>query len=335
MSAVTEISDEDYNELLKKALRYEVSSNFDFIYIILSLIYDAESIALVKENIELGTTDGSAYALELLDIFLAPDLKPRLYPLLDDIDVKEKLEKLQIFYPRQSYTEEETYNYLLNREITAVNRWTKACTLFAISRHNSFDINDSIIAHMFNHDALISELATSITYKYKPSEFRIVEKRMRLSDPGLHKVLNNVKNGLPTVFDLTLRLLQMPYFKDFNGLLMSQLVGKMDFIKLAAGEETGLLDEQDIFIIIGGKLQINNPSHQISIDCETNDIFGSAFFEIKNKGWRIDAEQNVFMLRFNINDMFNILTNNRSLARKLMQEINDTFNTENINTNQP
>jgi hypothetical protein len=31
--------------------------------------------------------------------------------------------------------------------------------------------------------------------------------------------------------------------------------------------------------------------------------------------------------------MFNILTNNRSLARKLMQEINDTYNTENINTN--
>lgn len=156
---------------------------------------------------------------------------------------------------------------------------------------------------------------------------------MRLSDPGLHKVLNNVKHGLPTVFDLTLRLLQMPYFKDFNGLLMSQLVGKMEFVKLAEGEETGLLDEQDIFIIIGGKLQVNNPSHQISIACETNDIFGAAFFETKNKGWRIDAEQNVFMLRFNINDMFNILTNNRSLASKLMREINDTYNTEKINTN--
>ena len=140
MSAETEISDKPYNELLSQALHDELVSNFDFIYIILSLIYDPESIKLVKENIEAGTSDGSAYALELLDIFIAPDLKPKLYPLLDDISVSEKLEKLQVFYPRQSYEEEETYNYLLNREITSVNRWTKACTLYSISQ-NVININ--------------------------------------------------------------------------------------------------------------------------------------------------------------------------------------------------
>ena len=321
LSAQTEISDEPYNDLLHEALKQEIRSNFDFIYMILSLIYDGESVKLVKENIEAGTTDGSAYALELLDIFLDPDLKPKLYPLLDDIEVSEKLEKLQVFFPRETYEEEETYNYLLNREITSVNRWTKACTLYAISHHDSFEINDSIVAHMFNSDALISELATAITFKHKPGQFRVVERRMRATDPALHRVISNVKNGVPTVFDITLMLMRMPYFEGFNGQLMSQLVGKMDMLKLTKGYESSLLKDQDIYILVGGAIELTNPARNQSAEIHSGDIFGVTFFDNLNQGWRMNILQNSFALRFNINDMFNILTNRKDLAQELLKQI--------------
>jgi len=100
ITAKDELFEGDYNIPLQLALDEEITSNFEFIYMLLSIIYDADSIELVKENIALGTTEGSAYAIELLDIFLSKDMKPKLFPLLDDISAKEKLDKLQLYYPR-------------------------------------------------------------------------------------------------------------------------------------------------------------------------------------------------------------------------------------------
>jgi hypothetical protein len=325
MSAETEISDQPYNRLLIQALKDELNSNFDFIYIILSLIYDPESILLVKENIEAGTSDGNAYALELLDIFLAPDLKPKLYPLLDDIEVSEKLEKLQVFYPRQSYEEKDTYNYLLNREITAVNRWTKACTLYSISQNKNFKVNESIIAHMFNPDMMIAELATSFTYKNNPGNFDVLEQRMRSSNLRLGGVINRVKNNLPTIFAQTLELSKQPFFKNFNGLLISQLVDKMEQVDLSPGDESGLLEDRDIYILISGNVQLQNPSQQQTMSITANAVFGISFFETQNYGWRIRAQEHAVLLKLNINDMFDVLTNYPELARHFMYEMNNSF----------
>jgi AAA family ATP:ADP antiporter len=70
LAALHELTDEPHYAYLKDALREEIRDNYDHLSLLLSLLYDPESVQLVKENIEVGTPDSVQYALELYWIYL-------------------------------------------------------------------------------------------------------------------------------------------------------------------------------------------------------------------------------------------------------------------------
>jgi len=85
LAALDEIADVEANTHLREALEVEMAHNYDKIYLFLGLLYDPQSVNLVRKNIDTGTTEGIAFGLELLDIFITTDLKTLLFPILDDI----------------------------------------------------------------------------------------------------------------------------------------------------------------------------------------------------------------------------------------------------------
>ncbi|MDX1904823.1 MAG: hypothetical protein SFU27_11755, partial [Thermonemataceae bacterium] len=101
MAALLEIKDEKYNYYLRKSLEDEIKYNFESIFTLLSLMYEPQSVRLVKENLESESIEAHVFAVELLNVFLAEDLKPKLFPLLEDISAEEKIERLQQFFPRE------------------------------------------------------------------------------------------------------------------------------------------------------------------------------------------------------------------------------------------
>jgi ATP/ADP translocase len=332
ITAKAELSDADFNEPLQNALDEEITSNFDFIYMLLAIIYDPESIELIKENIELGTTEGSAYAIELLDIFLDPELKPKLFPILDDISAKEKLDKLQIYYPRQFYQERDTYNYLLNRETNNVNRWTKACTLYAISQNDDYEIDDSIVAHMFNPDHLLAELATWITYKNRPEQYKSVFKRLSNQADVLDRIIKRVENNLPLEFDIVLMLGKTEEFEGFSGLLISQLIRQVQNVKLKEGEVYSLnRNEQEIYILQSGSL-VTKYGNSVVKSPDDSNIIGAIFSDSDNEILSTEAKETSTLLTLQLNDMFDILTNYPHLIKQFITRVSQQYSETQIST---
>ncbi len=62
------------------------------IFKLLGLLYHNEDIIKAYQNIELGTKDSIAYAVELLDNILPKELKIRLFPLVDNISTEERIQ---------------------------------------------------------------------------------------------------------------------------------------------------------------------------------------------------------------------------------------------------
>lgn len=326
ITAKTELSDEEYNNPLQNALDEEIASSFDFIYMLLSIIYDPESVELVKENVELGTIEGSAYAIELLDIFLDKDLKPKLFPLIDDIDAKEKLDKMQVFYPRQLYEESETYNYILNRESSHANRWTKACTLYALANNDDIEIDDSIVAHMFNPDPLLAELATWITYKNKPSQYRSVLKRMWEKADAMERIIQRVERNLPLVFDIVIMIRKMPEFSSFSGLLLSQIVSSMHSYRMHPGDSVDLSRRKDEFFIIqSGKVTTTQNGRRLQHPDDSN-VIGMLFSSSEDETMELTATKESVLQGISLNDFFDIMTNFPHLVRDFTSFISTQYN---------
>jgi len=61
------------------------------IFKLLGLLYPHEDIIKAYQNIELGSKDSIAYAVELLDNILPKELKIRLFPLVDNISTEERI----------------------------------------------------------------------------------------------------------------------------------------------------------------------------------------------------------------------------------------------------
>ncbi len=316
LAAIDELSDGEYNKPLKRALAEEVESNFSMIYIVLSMLYDSESIELVKENIESGTSEGNTFALELLDIFISPDLKPKLFPLLDDIETQEKLTKLQHFYPRQSYDEATTYNFLLNRDYNNINRWTKACTLYALKSNKQSAVTNSIIAQMFNPDNLLSELAASIIIDTEKEIYASISDRLAKQNSSYKQIIERIEKKMPLKFDMCRFFADGDAFKFLTGIHISQIIDKAEFIEIETGEELFINNDRYAYYVLDNKPKVVLSKGLESTFIEHELISNMFLNDLQME--KIVAQENIKMFKINLNDIFDVLTNYKSLANRLI-----------------
>lgn len=68
----------------------KLSSSLTEIFKLLGLLFPSENIVKAYQYIELGTKDSIAYAVELLDNTLPKEIKNLLFPLVDDLSLKER-----------------------------------------------------------------------------------------------------------------------------------------------------------------------------------------------------------------------------------------------------
>ncbi len=317
LAAIDELSDNNYNEPLKKALANEVESNFSMIYIILSMLYDSESIELVKENIEARTSEGNTFALELLDIFISPDLKPKLFPLLDDIETQEKLIKLQHFYPRQSYDEATTYNFLLNRDYNNINRWTKACALYALKYSKKDEVINSIIAQMFNPDNLLSELAASIIIEDNKKIYESITERLVLQNRDFRLIMDRIEKTLPLKFDMCRFFADGDSFRFLGGLHISQIIDKAELLEMNPGDDIIIKDDQYVYYVLSGSPLIITESGFQSNFLE-HELIGNMFSNDNIMLDRITAKDEAKLFKINLNDIFDVLTNYKVQANRII-----------------
>ena len=178
LSAMQEVGDEGFGAQIKSSLRWEIQNDIEHIYMLLTMLYDTRSIQLVKENIDSGTAEGITYAIELLDVFLSEQLKKRVIPILDDLTIAERTNRLEDFYPRVKLDEALVLKFMINRDFAQSNRWTKACVLFQIGILGIADFKLDLIAQLFNPDWLLREVSAWALYKIHPDSYEQNAKRL-------------------------------------------------------------------------------------------------------------------------------------------------------------
>lgn len=235
MAALHELpSEKPEFELLRRAIREEIRINFDHITMYLSILYDPQAIQLVRENIESGNPDSLAYALELLNLFVDNELKPKLIPLFDSIPVDRKLQQLQFYFPRENYNPIQVINYILNRDFNLNNRWTKVCAVYTSAYLTDFRVSRGLTAQMFNQDKLLQETAAWVIYNKDKEAYKKICDRLPAQDKKFldsaienNQLLDGLDDGFFLGIEMVLYLKQLPEFKNINGVLLADLFDKI------------------------------------------------------------------------------------------------------------
>ncbi|MDZ7739215.1 MAG: hypothetical protein U5K32_09175 [Bacteroidales bacterium] len=150
---------ENNNHLLCDTLEKETQWWSGFLFDLLSLIYDKSSLDKIKENLDSGTVESVNFALEMLDIVVDDELKPRLTAFLDVVSVEEKVKNLFQFYPGNIPEYNTLVQELVNKDYNHIGIWTKACALRSLYDLPKPDETDFLVALLFGVHRILREEA--------------------------------------------------------------------------------------------------------------------------------------------------------------------------------
>ena len=206
----------------------------------LSLIYEKQSIQLVRENINSGTVDGVTFAIELLDVFISEDIKNLLVPVLDDISPDEAIKRLQEYFPRESYTPQQLLLQIINRDYNFVNLWTKTCAIYNLGLLDEAEVSDDLIANLFNQDRLIREMAAWAIYQIDPAAYekhtqRIAEKIKKDLDEVIIPHNTGIMFIRSTKFHRVQFLRKVKIFSHLPAMVLYNIARKMTEVKILKG----------------------------------------------------------------------------------------------------
>jgi HEAT repeat protein len=333
LAALDELPEEDKFSFLREALREEIRDNYDQITLLLSLLYDPESVQLVKENIELGTPDSIQYALELLDLFVDNDLKPKLVPLLDDTATSEKLAKLQIYFPRESYNPVQVINYIFNRDFNLSNRWTKACAVHLTPYMPDFRVSRGLIGQMFNQDRLLQETAAWAIFNKDRAVYQVITDRLpardkRYLDSSIenNQLLDGLDDGFYLWIEMIMFIKKLPAFKNIPGKLLCDLCDKISPITLQPREKmtVGTLDEvAPVMIVALGEVKLKNEAEEVGILREgqvSGDLFQT---DTTVRYTQLEAVQRTVIFRINLIDFYFVMAKHHELVQGLIRNMTE------------
>lgn len=202
-AAKYDVEEQGINKYLSDEFDEELAQNYNMIFLLLSLVYDPTSIEHIRKNIESGTTEGVSFAIEMLDLFVADQLKGVLFALLEDNRPEEKIRELELHFPINVYRTSDVLKQIMNRSANQLNNVTRACAIYTYLDLPEKDriIGNDIVANLFNNDPLINETAAIVMNKldsgiYQSTKSRLSSVKEEHLDSAIQLFNKNHRNSL-------------------------------------------------------------------------------------------------------------------------------------------
>ncbi len=229
-----------------------------------------------------------------------------------------------MFYPRMRLDHKLTLKFLINRDFTQSNRWTKACALEQIGSQKIADFKLDLIAQLFNPDRLLREMAAWALYQIDPAEYE--SNTLRLSSDSkrwLDRAVIPSKQTKVKLFEKIVFFQQLPIFHDIPGISLSFLADISREVRLAPDEFISV-DEKlnnDFYVVLKGSVQYYEKSRYV-MDYVAGQFVGEMIAPVgfANSNLLVTKEDTV-LLKINKDQFYELLADNIKLADRVLEYI--------------
>jgi HEAT repeat protein len=164
VAALADIGDGPEVALVRSALSYEFQQTHERLFLLLSFIYDPQAILRARDNLMNAAGGKRAYALEILDLLVAQDLKPGVFAVLDDLPPAERLQRLSTMFPQPRLERAARLRDVVTHSI-ARHPWVAACALYTLSRVSSPALPEIVRLGLSAPNVLVRETAAWVEWK--------------------------------------------------------------------------------------------------------------------------------------------------------------------------
>ncbi len=161
LAAILDLGQQPETLEVRAALESENLRSREEILLLLSLLFDSRAIGLVRRNLEGGDRESVVYALEILDVVVSADIKPLLFPVMENLPTVQAVRLLESFYPRQRMERLDRLGAITFREHDAMSVWGRACALDAIADLSAERVDDVLVANLFHPEPMLQQVAAA------------------------------------------------------------------------------------------------------------------------------------------------------------------------------
>jgi CRP-like cAMP-binding protein len=131
-AAQVDAGDNAETALLQTALTQLHTQIRNRVLLLLSFVFDGDSIRRVHEALTAGTSTQVSYALEIMDAQLPADWKKMIMPLLENLAPLERSGQLGAFFPQAKRNRAERLQEIVENK--NLPDWVRACAVYAAKK---------------------------------------------------------------------------------------------------------------------------------------------------------------------------------------------------------
>jgi len=129
-AASADLGEDEPLMLLRSAMDDQLAQCRERAFFLLSFVYDALTILRARDNLKHASVEKRAYALEVLDVTIAPEVKRLALPLIEDLTPQERLRRLSDQFPQPRLSRDQRLQEIASSH-ERLTAWTKTCAEYA------------------------------------------------------------------------------------------------------------------------------------------------------------------------------------------------------------
>jgi hypothetical protein len=141
------------------------------IFSLLSVMYDATAMQLIKENLESKDKTAQNFAMEVADTVVEEKHKMLVLPIFEDISNEELLKRFSDFFPCENLLLDERLSEIINADCGKFDVAAKTEAIFLLSDFKSENTFKLLNSQIINPNALIREAAALVLFQKYPDKF--------------------------------------------------------------------------------------------------------------------------------------------------------------------
>ncbi|MBA3871977.1 MAG: cyclic nucleotide-binding domain-containing protein, partial [Anaerolineae bacterium] len=288
------------DSLLSHILRYLLDRLRERVFLLCALIYDASAIERIRSDYYSDSEAKQSYALEMLHVTLAHELRLLVISLLDnDLDYHQGLDALVALFEQEALNCDQWLERVLTSESSP--SWLKVMTLSGIRSRRQGEVPQAVQTATQDTNAVVRE--TAIWALENPLEE--VQKRGRML-PTIEKILLLKSVNL-------FRHVPDPILFEIASIVKDETVpeGKVIIHKGDLGDF--------MYIIASGRVRIHDGDQTITYMGENAEFGELALLDSEPRSASVTAVEETYLLRLDQNTFYELISDYPDVLRGIIQ----------------
>lgn len=324
LNVKTQLNKNESTIHLQEAIDEEIRSNYVLLFLILSLMYDPNSIEQIKSNIETGSSETISFAIELLEILLDEEIKPLLFPLLEDITDNERVRRLQSHFNLSKYNPVSVLNAIVNRDSNYISNWVKVCAIESYTLIEEIKANHSIKAHVFNSNNILKQASASLLKQLDEGAFESCIRRLDYkAERQLRFVINKIlNNNMEKPYEKMVFLKNIKTFKKFSNEMLLEMASYMEALNAPQNTiiyPTPKSKQAPLYLVVEGELQLLEEDQNV-LEVINGEVMFKCLFS-KSNHIKIQATKESMIYMIDASNLTYLMSKSEQLLNTIINNI--------------